>query len=78
MELGAIVAKNVRRQRKRLGISQEELAHRADIDRTHVSKIERRIHSPSVDVLGRLAIALGVEPTELLVLPVAKSNKGEV
>lgn len=66
MELRDVLAANVRRRRRRLGISQEELASRADIDRTHVSKIERRIHSPTVDVLGRLAEALETEACELL------------
>ncbi len=66
MELRDILAANLRRQRGRLSLSQEELADRAEIDRTHVSKIERSIHSPTVDVLGRLATALGVSPADLL------------
>jgi transcriptional regulator with XRE-family HTH domain len=66
MELRDILARNVRRRREHLGLTQEEVAHRAGIDRTHVSKIERRVHSPTVEVLGQLAAALDVEPSELL------------
>jgi transcriptional regulator with XRE-family HTH domain len=69
MELGEIVAKNVKRRRKHLKLTQEEVAHRADIDRTHVSKIERRIHSPTIDVLGQLATALDIDPIDLLRAP---------
>ena len=66
MELRDVLASNVRRRRKNLGLTQEELAYRADIDRTHVSKIERRLHSPTVDVLERLASALETTPANLI------------
>lgn len=66
MELRDILAANLRRRRDALGFSQEELADRAQIDRTHVSKIERSVHSPTVDVLGRLARALDMSPAELI------------
>ena len=63
------LAENMRRQRRALGLSQEELAHRAEIDRTYVSSLERRIYGATIDMVERLAGALGVEPHELL-LPV--------
>ena len=47
-------------------MSQEELAHRAEIDRTYISSIERSRYAASVDVVGRLALALGVAPAALL------------
>ncbi len=43
----AIVATNVRLGRKAAGLSQEELAFEAEIDRTYVSQIERAIINPS-------------------------------
>lgn len=48
------------------GISQEELAHRASIDRTYVSSIERRLRNVSIQNIQRLALALEVDPQELL------------
>jgi len=36
-------------------VSQEELAHRAEIDRTYISSIERCVYAASVDVVDRLA-----------------------
>lgn len=52
--------------RQAKGLSQEELAHRADIDRTYISSLERCVYSPSIEVLDRLAQALGVEPADLI------------
>lgn len=62
----ATLGRNVREQRKRLGISQEELAHRADMKRSYVSDMERGTRNPSIKALARLAEALGVSASELL------------
>jgi transcriptional regulator with XRE-family HTH domain len=48
------------------GLSQEELADAAGIDRTYVSALERCRYSASIDVLERLAGALRVTPASLL------------
>ena len=61
-----IVGQNVRRLRKARGLTQEELAHGADIDTRYVGGIERGEENPTVAVLGRLAEELGVHPAELL------------
>ena len=66
MELLRIFGRNVREARKRAGLSQEELAHRAAMKRSYLSDLERGTRNPSVDALGRLALALGVMPAELL------------
>ncbi|HPZ56151.1 MAG TPA: helix-turn-helix transcriptional regulator [Ottowia sp.] len=60
------IAANVRAGRARLGISQEELAYRADIDRTYVSQIERCVNNPSLQVLCKVGHALGVSTISLL------------
>ncbi|MCQ8242193.1 helix-turn-helix domain-containing protein [Rhizosaccharibacter radicis] len=54
------------RHRIALGISQEELADRVELDRTYISGIERGIRNPTLLVLLRLAQALQVSPTDLL------------
>jgi transcriptional regulator with XRE-family HTH domain len=56
----------VKARRLVLGISQEELAHQAGIDRTYASQIERGIGNPSLRVICGLASVLGVEPSSLL------------
>jgi len=48
------------------GISQEELADRASIDRNYVGKLEREENAATVDMLEKLAPVLGVDPAELL------------
>lgn len=66
MEIREILAANLKRYRRSSGLSQEELAHRADIDRTYVSALERCVYAASVDVVDRLARELGVEAADLL------------
>lgn len=55
----------VREHRKRMGISQEELAFRAELDRTYISQIERGVSNPSLLVLTTIAEKLNVKLTEL-------------
>ena len=66
MSLREIVAGNLRRLRHAKGISQEELADRAGIDRNYVGKLEREENAATVDMLEKLAQVLGVDPAELL------------
>jgi transcriptional regulator with XRE-family HTH domain len=46
------------------GLSQEQLAHRADVHQTYLSGVEGGKRNPSIGVLGRIADALGVEVEE--------------
>lgn len=66
MDWNKIVAANVRRLRAKRGLTQERLAHEAELDLTYVGGIERGRRNPSVKVLGRIAKVLGVEPKHLL------------
>ncbi|WP_456717037.1 helix-turn-helix domain-containing protein [Bradyrhizobium sp. USDA 4353] len=66
MNIRDVLAANLKRLRRTKGVSQEELAHRADIDRTYISMVERRRNAASIDVLAALAAGLGVEPADLL------------
>lgn len=58
--------KNLTGCRKRLRISQEELATRAGLHRTEIGKLERGLRLAQLDTLIKLAGGLGVEPSELL------------
>ena len=61
-----VVAKNVRRFRQKLGLSQEGLAEKADMHWTFISGVERCKYNISLDSIVRLAKALGHAPHELL------------
>jgi transcriptional regulator with XRE-family HTH domain len=56
----------VRRQRERLGLSQEKFAFEVELDRTYVSGIERGVRNPTVKTILRLTKVLGVAPSALL------------
>ncbi len=74
MDIRVAFAENLRKFRKAAGLSQEELAHIAGIERSYVSMLERRLNSPTIDMVAKLAAAIGVQPFELL-LPVRKNKK---
>jgi transcriptional regulator with XRE-family HTH domain len=52
------LAEQIRSERSRAGLSQEELALTAEVDRTYVSQLERGIANPSLQILYRIAGAL--------------------
>ncbi|OAN99977.1 transcriptional regulator [Sphingomonadales bacterium EhC05] len=56
----------MKRLRKEGGWSQEALTHEADLDRTHVSGIERNVRNPTVNVVERIASALDYQLGDLL------------
>jgi transcriptional regulator with XRE-family HTH domain len=58
--------RNLARCRKRVGLSQEELAVRASLHRTAVGQIERGERVARVDTLIKLAGSLSIPPGELL------------
>lgn len=64
MKLRAVVAKNLRVLRKQKGLTQEELAFRAGINRNYVGQIEREEKSPTVDVIEKLSATLEIKPEQ--------------
>lgn len=56
----------VKQRRTALGISQEELGLRANLDRTYISGIERGVRNPSITALVSLARGLGITVANLL------------
>lgn len=66
MDPGDAFGKVLRVARKEAGLTQEELAHAAKVDRTFVSMIERGERQPTVRVLFKLADALNTSPVRLV------------
>ena len=71
------IAANVRRLRLRRGLSQAQLAERADLELRQLQRIEQAVTNFGVVTLVRLAEALGVRPGALLRrAPLAAARKG--
>lgn len=65
MDVRKRVGLNLQRLRRDRGLSQEELAHQADVHQTYLSGVEGGKRNPSIGVLGRIVAALGVDIEEL-------------
>jgi transcriptional regulator with XRE-family HTH domain len=62
MTLRRILARNLKGLRKKRGLTQEELADLAELNRNYVGMIERQENAASVDTLEALAKSLQVDP----------------
>ena len=62
VELG----KRIRAARIKAGLTQSELAERADVSTNHISAIERGVYDTRVEMLYRIATVLGVSGDYLL------------
>lgn len=54
----AILGQRIRQKRKQLGLTQEELAHKADLDRSYVGGVERGERNISFSVLCQISSSL--------------------
>ena len=61
-----MIKDKIKRLRKKLGLSQEELAKRADLHWTTIGKIEAGMRVPELSTRKKLAKALNIDITELL------------
>ena len=66
VDIGLAFGKVLRQRRKEAGLTQEQLAHDADVQRNYVSLIERGIHHPTIAVVFKLAQALHCPPSALI------------
>ena len=69
MEIREVFARNLRKARNAKGLSQEALAHEAQVDRTYISALERSEYSATIEMVDKLAKALDVEASALLQRP---------
>jgi len=60
------LGENIRTHRKNLKWSQEKLAEKSDLHHNYIGDIERGEENVSVDALRRIAVALGVQLTDLV------------
>lgn len=62
----AAIGAKLRAAREKLGMSQEDVAERAGVDRTYVSILECGQKSPTLDTLEKICAALGTLPERVI------------
>lgn len=65
-DIGLIFGSILKRHRTLANVSQEELAFRAGVDRTYISRLERGVRQPTITTLIGLGAALGIPAAELV------------
>lgn len=61
-----VLASNLRRLRRDRGLTQQQLASAAGLDRAYISALEQQRHGAGIDTIEQLAIALEVETDQLI------------
>ena len=69
MDLRQLFATNLRRLRHERKVSQEQLAHDAEVDRAYLSRVERAVTYVGLEIIGKLANILEVDPAEFFRRP---------
>ena len=75
MDLRERFATNLRRIRHDRGVSQEGLAHDAGVDRAYLSRVERAVTYVGLEIVGKLADVLGVDPIEFFRRPTRSGSR---
>ncbi|MBS1756689.1 MAG: helix-turn-helix transcriptional regulator [Bacteroidetes bacterium] len=66
MDIRKKFGKKVKELRQAKGLSQEGLAHLAELDRTYIPSIEKGERNVSIEVIQKLSVAFGIKISELL------------
>ena len=61
-----LIGENIRSCRKKAGLSQEELAEKADLHPVYISQVERADRAITIDALLRITKALGVKLRDIV------------
>jgi transcriptional regulator with XRE-family HTH domain len=72
-----VLARNLKINRLKLGVTQEKLAEKANISTHYLAMVELARKFPSANMLERLAVALEIEPYELFYMPSSAENAFE-
>jgi transcriptional regulator with XRE-family HTH domain len=75
MDLRQRFATNLRRIRLDRGVSQEGLANDAGVDRAYLSRVERAVTYVGLEIVGKLADVLKVDPVEFFRRPTRSGSR---
>lgn len=74
MALSEVFGWNVRSVRREKGWTQEQLAFEADVKRSYISEIESGKRNPTLDIVEKIANALGTGAGRLMEEPTANGS----
>jgi transcriptional regulator with XRE-family HTH domain len=77
MDLRQLFATNLRRLRHQRKLSQEQLAHDAEVDRAYMSRVERAVTYVGLEIIGKLATILEVDPAEFFRRTTRTGSRGK-
>ena len=63
-----IIGNILKELRDKKGLTQEQLSGLATLDRTHYSKLERGLRSPTIETLFKIAQAIDIKPHEIMMI----------
>ena len=66
MDIRKKFGKRIKELRQSKNLSQEALAHLAELDRTYIPSIEKGERNVSIEVVQKLSVAFGIKISELL------------
>jgi len=66
MDIRKKFGKRIKELRQGKNLSQEALAHLAELDRTYIPSIEKGERNVSIEVIQKLSVAFGIKISELL------------
>jgi transcriptional regulator with XRE-family HTH domain len=75
MDLRQLFATNLRRLRHERKLSQEGLAHDAEVDRAYLSRVERGVTHVGLEIIGKLAEVLEVDSAEFFRKPTRSGGR---
>jgi transcriptional regulator with XRE-family HTH domain len=69
-----VLAKNLKENRRKRGLTQEQLAEKAEVSAHYIAMIETCNTFPKPEMLERLASVLEIEPHDLFYMPPSAEN----
>lgn len=74
LSIDIVISENIKKLRKQLGWSQEQLAEKTGVSAPYITQIEVGKRTPSLDIVEKLATAFGVEYKTLFEIDSEISN----